>query len=86
MGAALLRTKAFKETRIKKYFTHLESILSKTDSGFFFAKASYADLALFQVVDGVSLGLLLFLLYNTNSIMLDADKICFPSNDVGSRV
>jgi hypothetical protein len=51
--AALKRTTAFKKGRVPKYFKSFESNLKKRGSGYFLAEPSYADLALFHMVDGV---------------------------------
>lgn len=52
--AALARTKPFREFRVPKYLGYFEGNLKKVASGYLLKEVSYADLALFQLIDGVS--------------------------------
>lgn len=52
--AALERTKDYRENRVPKYFSHFDDVIQASGTGFLTKGGpSYADLALFQVVDGV---------------------------------
>lgn len=46
----------FRNERLPKYLTYLENNLSKSTNGFLVSSGySYADLVLFQVIEGVSI-------------------------------
>ncbi|KAF8588498.1 glutathione S-transferase [Ramaria rubella] len=52
---ALRRAKDFRESRIPKFFTHFETVLSANGTGVLIgSKVSTADLTLFQVLEGLT--------------------------------
>ncbi|GAA5916431.1 hypothetical protein JCM5296_000054 [Sporobolomyces johnsonii] len=52
--AALLKAKSFREERIPKFFDHFEANLEKSSSDYLLSVGpTYADLVLFQLVDGL---------------------------------
>lgn len=62
---AIERAKDFRKNRVPKFFNHFEKLLGQggeKDGWLVGGQASYADLCLFQVIDGVSLPSLLPLL------------------------
>lgn len=54
--SALLRAKAFRDERAPKFLNHFERVLKKSGSGWLLPEggATYADLVLFQMIEGVS--------------------------------
>ena len=52
--AAKQKAAVLRASRIPKFFTHFEANIQKRGTGFLGSKATFADLALFQVVEGVS--------------------------------
>lgn len=69
--AALERAKDFRENRVPKFFKHFESVLSsnKESGGEWLIGDSitYADLALFHLVDGVSIILTVIITFDYRS-------------------
>ena len=50
-----VRAKAFRESRMKKYLAYLERMLQHGKTGYLVgSSATYADLAAFQIVEGLS--------------------------------